>query len=118
MSSRTLLGIYPDPVEGPDTRFVGKFVKVFQKDGSEHWFLAHVDDPETNLKFMGRIDEITGKQNTMGVLEQLAEIKEKEGLEKGRSEERRLLIKNRNGSFHSRRFLNTRKYRFPNKVKE
>jgi len=41
------------------------------------------DDPETNVNFMRKLDAITGKQNTMGVLEQLAEIKEKEGREEG-----------------------------------
>jgi flagellar biosynthesis/type III secretory pathway protein FliH len=52
--------------------------------------------PETNLIFMDRLNQITGKRNTMGIAEQLAEIKAKEaleeglqkGLERGRAEER------------------------------
>ena len=39
--------------------------------------------PETNLIFMDRLNQITGKRNTMGIAEQLAEIKAKEALEVG-----------------------------------
>jgi predicted transposase YdaD len=39
--------------------------------------------PETNLIFMDRLDNITGKRKTMGIAEQLAEIKAKEALEVG-----------------------------------
>ena len=46
------------------------------------------EDPETNRIFMERFDKITGKKNSMGVIELLAEIKAEEarkvGLEEGR----------------------------------
>jgi hypothetical protein len=41
---------------------------------------------ETNRKFMTKTDEIFEKKNTMGVIEQLAEIKAKEALEEGREQ--------------------------------
>jgi hypothetical protein len=44
--------------------------------------------PEINRIFMERVDNYNGKTNTMGILEQFAEIKAQEGLEKGRMEER------------------------------
>src|SRR5882757_8612261 len=52
---------------------------------------------ETNLIFMQQTDLITDKTNTVGILEQLAEIKEQEGLERGlqqgRVEEREKNVK-------------------------
>jgi hypothetical protein len=39
--------------------------------------------PETNRKFMEQTDRIFEKKNTMGVIEQLAEIKRQEALEEG-----------------------------------
>ena len=42
--------------------------------------------PETNRTFRERVDQKTGKKNTMGIIEQLAEIKAEEALEKGREE--------------------------------
>jgi hypothetical protein len=42
--------------------------------------------PETNCKFMEQTDVIFEKKNTMGVIEQLAEIKRQEGIEQGREE--------------------------------
>lgn len=52
---------------------------------------------EINLTFMQHVDQLTGKTNTMGVLEQLAQIKAEEGLEKGlqqgRAEEREKIVK-------------------------
>jgi hypothetical protein len=39
--------------------------------------------PEINRKFMEQPDEIFGKKNTMGIIEQLAEIKHQEGVEEG-----------------------------------
>ena len=39
--------------------------------------------PETNRKFMERRGQILGEKNTMGIVEQLVEIKQKEALEKG-----------------------------------
>lgn len=41
-------------------------------------------NPQINLIFMERTDEIFEKENTMGIIEQLAEIRREEGLEKGR----------------------------------
>jgi len=41
-------------------------------------------NPEINLIFMQRTDEIFEKENTMGIIEQLAEIKGQEGLKKGK----------------------------------
>jgi predicted transposase YdaD len=43
-------------------------------------------EPENNSNFMEQVDAKTGKNNTMGILEQLAEIKAEEALEKGREE--------------------------------
>ena len=40
-------------------------------------------NPEINRKFMEQTDEIFGKKNTMGIIEQLAEIKHQEGVEEG-----------------------------------
>ncbi len=40
--------------------------------------------PETNRKFMEQTDEIFEKKNTMGIIEQLAQIKHREGIEEGR----------------------------------
>lgn len=37
---------------------------------------------------MESVDTLTGKKNTMGILEQLAEIREAEGLKRGRKEGR------------------------------
>jgi hypothetical protein len=44
--------------------------------------------------FKARFDEKTGKTNTMGIIEQFAEIKEKEGLERGREEVTRTFVEN------------------------
>lgn len=41
-------------------------------------------NPETNRIFMEQTDVIMGKKNTMGILEQLAEIKAAEALEEGK----------------------------------
>ena len=41
---------------------------------------------ETNRNFMEQTDLILGKSNTMGIFEQLAEIKHQEGVEEGRHE--------------------------------
>jgi predicted transposase YdaD len=48
---------------------------------------------ETNRIFEKELDHITGKKNTMGILEQLAEIRAKEGEEKGRREEQMKSVK-------------------------
>lgn len=48
---------------------------------------------ETNLIFMERVDQITGKKNTMGVLEQLAEIRHQEGVEEGKVQEKENLVR-------------------------
>ena len=40
-------------------------------------------NPEINLIFMKRTDVIFEKENTMGIIEQLAEIKHQEGLKEG-----------------------------------
>ena len=45
--------------------------------------------PETNRIFRKRVDQKTGKKNTMGIIEQLTEIKAEEALEKGRKEGRK-----------------------------
>jgi predicted transposase YdaD len=53
---------------------------------------------ETNLIFMKELDIITGKAKTMGIIEQLAEIRAQEGhemgLEEGRVESSRLFVGN------------------------
>jgi hypothetical protein len=40
-------------------------------------------NPKTNRNFVKQTDQILGKTNTMGIIEQLAEIKHQEGIEKG-----------------------------------
>jgi len=45
-----------------------------------------LEDPIINHIFMQQVDQITGKKNTMGIIEQLAQIKSEEALEKGRAE--------------------------------
>jgi hypothetical protein len=50
-------------------------------------FLANYvvfNKPETNRNFIGISDQILGKSNTMGIIEQLAEIKHQEGVEEGK----------------------------------
>jgi hypothetical protein len=49
--------------------------------------------PEINRKFMEQTDEIFETKNTMGVLEQLAEIKHQEGIEKGRKEQKEEMVR-------------------------
>ncbi|MBS1662213.1 MAG: hypothetical protein JST68_14305 [Bacteroidetes bacterium] len=51
-------------------------------------------NPKTNSKFMSKTDEIFEKKNTMGIIEQLAEIKHEEGLAKGKEQSVRLLLEN------------------------
>ncbi|HWK08179.1 MAG TPA: hypothetical protein VNS58_31335 [Puia sp.] len=50
-------------------------------------------NPQINLIFMERVDQITGKKNTMGIIEQLAAIKAEEALEQGRLEEKANSVK-------------------------
>jgi len=56
------------------------------------------EKPETNRIFRDEIDKITGKKNTMDIFEQVAEMKaqeaRKEGIEEGRTEERRHFVEN------------------------
>jgi len=68
---------------------------LFAKSYSEHKINAIMaflnnyvvfKNPETYRIFKERVDKITGKKNTMGILEQIAEIKAAEALEKGRAE--------------------------------
>ena len=70
--------------------FIAKL--LFQKDFCESKIKAILlfldnyikfEDPQKQRIFRGELDQITGKTNTMGILEQLAEIREQEGLEKG-----------------------------------
>jgi len=42
--------MYPEPEKQPDTKFVDKLVKVFQKDGIEQWILCHVEVQGKNDK--------------------------------------------------------------------
>jgi len=54
-------------------------------------------NPQINRTFMEQVDQITGKKNTMGIIEQLAEIKAEEalakGIKKGRLEEKENSVK-------------------------
>ena len=52
------------------------------------------ENPETNHIFVEQIDLITGKKDTMGVIEQLAEIRKEEGREEGRTEKEIIVVKN------------------------
>jgi hypothetical protein len=49
--------------------------------------------PEKQHVFAGQLDQVTGKTNTMGMLEVIAEIREMEGLEKGQLQERTRVVK-------------------------
>jgi hypothetical protein len=49
---------------------------------------------EINSKFRAQTDEIFGKKNTMGIIEQLAEIKRQEALEEGKENSVRLFLAN------------------------
>jgi len=40
---KELAELYPEPDKKSDTRFVDKLVKVYQRDGTEEWVLAHVE---------------------------------------------------------------------------
>jgi hypothetical protein len=40
---KELAEMYPQPEKRSDTRFVDKLVKVYTRDGSEEWILAHVE---------------------------------------------------------------------------
>ena len=48
--------------------------------------VPHNQYQRTNRKFMEQTDAIFEKKNTMGVIEQLAEIRHREGIELGREE--------------------------------
>jgi hypothetical protein len=50
--------------------------------------------PENHLTFIEKVDQITGKPNTMGVIEQLAEITREEGIELGSERKGRLVVEN------------------------
>ncbi|HEV3324841.1 MAG TPA: hypothetical protein VG052_04530, partial [Puia sp.] len=50
--------------------------------------------PETNRIFRGQVDQKTGKKNTMGIIEQLAEIKAEEVRKEGKQESVRLFLAN------------------------
>ena len=52
------------------------------------------EEPQTNLIFSQQIDQITGKKNTMGLLEQIAEIRAEEAEQKGRMETTHLFVEN------------------------
>jgi hypothetical protein len=49
---------------------------------------------ETNRKFMDQRDQILGEKNTMGIFEQLVEIKRQEALEEGKGNSVRILLAN------------------------
>ena len=51
---------------------------------------------ETNRNFMEQTDQILGKSKTMGIFEQLAEIKHQEGIEEGLEKAARVLLANTN----------------------
>lgn len=44
---------------------------------------VHIDDPKINRKFDKQIDKITGKTNTMGIIETIKKIQLEDALEKG-----------------------------------
>jgi hypothetical protein len=52
-------------------------------------------NPKINLIFMERTDEIFEKENTMGIIEQLAEIRHQEGVEEGLEKAVRALLAKR-----------------------
>jgi hypothetical protein len=51
-------------------------------------------NPKTNRKFVEETDQILGKTNTMGIIEQLAEIKHQEGIQEGLEKAVRGLVVN------------------------
>lgn len=48
---------------------------------------------QTNRTFMDQVDNITGKKNTMGIVEQVAEMREAEALKKGQAQVRQIQVK-------------------------
>lgn len=52
------------------------------------------EDPEINSNFKQQFDQITGKTNTMGIMEQVAEMRAEEARELTRTEERENFVKN------------------------
>jgi len=57
-------------------------------------YYSHFENPEMNLKFDKEIDEITQNKKTMGIEEFLLDRAEKKGIEKGRIEVVKSLLKN------------------------
>lgn len=57
-------------------------------------YYIHFENPEMNLKFDKEIDEITQNKKTMGIEEFLLDRAEKKGIEKGRIEVVKSLLKN------------------------
>ncbi|MES1249713.1 MAG: hypothetical protein ABUL46_03470 [Chitinophaga rupis] len=51
------------------------------------------EKPETNRIFEEEIDRLTGKTNTMGIIEQVKQMKLDEATEKGRMEEKAEVVK-------------------------
>jgi hypothetical protein len=51
-------------------------------------------NPEINAIFRGRIDKKTGKTDTMGIIEQLAEIRKQEGRAEGAEEATQRIVRN------------------------
>jgi hypothetical protein len=69
-------------------RLLKKRMREFGKKKTKaiHAFLDNYvafKKPETNRKFMERRRQILGEKNTMGIIDQLREIKHKEGVEEG-----------------------------------
>jgi hypothetical protein len=78
-------------------RLLNEKLAVF---GEKKWQAIHVflenyvvfKKPETNRKFMERRRQINGEKDTMGIVEQLGEIKRQEGLEEGKENSVRLFL--------------------------
>ena len=80
-------------------RLLKERMAIFGKEKTEK-ILAFLNNyvvfkkPETFRKFEEKMDEILEKKNTMGIIEQLAEIRHEEGLEEGKKQSVRLFLAN------------------------
>jgi predicted transposase YdaD len=73
----------------------GLFTKV--KIGAVFGFLnryIHFEKTETYRIFEEQVDGITEKKNTMGIFEQIAEVRHEEGLKKGEQKAKRQIVEN------------------------
>jgi hypothetical protein len=87
--------LFPPEENTAGVRHVDKLVKVYLKDGQQKFILVHVEvqgqksAEDLGLRmFEEEVEQLTGRTRPMGVKEILLERREREGIEKGKEEER------------------------------